>query len=228
MRVKQKGVTTIVIVVIVIVIVAIAGVGAYLATKGEGEEGEAALGITTTSLPDGVVDEAYSATLVASGGTSPYTWENIGSLPDGLSLSTGGVISGTPTTEENSSFTVKVTDSVENTDTKVLSIHVAAAGGEYTGTGTENYSGTWSGTGVSGTWEFAVDWDAGTVSGWFAGDAAGNVTGTVSPGAISASGSAAWGLVTWSGTFSVDGASVSGTWSAVAIYSGTFSGTKST
>lgn len=226
MRMKQNGVTTIVIVVIVIVIVAIAGVGAYLATK-EGE-GEAALGITTTSLSDGVVGVAYSATLVASGGTSPYTWENIGSLPDGLSLSTGGTISGNPTTEGDFSFTVKVTDSVENTDTKALSIHVGAAGGEYTGTGTENYSGTWSGTGVSGTWEFAVDWGAGTVSGWFTGDAAGNVTGSVSPGAISASGSAAWGLVSWSGTFSADGSSVSGTWSAPAIYSGTFSGTKST
>jgi len=99
----------------------------------------------------------------------------------------------------------------------------------YTGTGTENYSGDWSGAGYSGTWEFAVNWDAGTVSGWFAAGAAGpyDVTGTVSPGAISAEGTAAWGLVSWSGTFSSDGSSVSGNWS-FDVYSGTWSGTKST
>lgn len=58
-------------------------------------------GVTTTSLPDGKVGSAYSATLTATGGTPPYTWtleSGIeGSLPAGLSLSTSGVISGTPT-----------------------------------------------------------------------------------------------------------------------------------
>jgi hypothetical protein len=58
-------------------------------------------GVTTTSLPDGKVGSAYSATLTATGGTPPYTWtleSGIeGSLPTGLTLSTAGVISGTPT-----------------------------------------------------------------------------------------------------------------------------------
>ncbi|TVR63748.1 MAG: hypothetical protein EA422_08630, partial [Gemmatimonadales bacterium] len=47
--------------------------------------------ITTSSLPDGTVDESYSATLQASGGEAPYRWTLAsGSLPVGLSLSTGG------------------------------------------------------------------------------------------------------------------------------------------
>ena len=57
-----------------------------------------ALLITTSSLPNGQVGTAYSVSLAASGGTPPYTWSLIsGSLPAGLSLSTTGTISGTPT-----------------------------------------------------------------------------------------------------------------------------------
>ena len=47
----------------------------------------APLAITTTSLPNGVANTAYSATLAASGGTLPYTWSvTNGSLPAGLAL----------------------------------------------------------------------------------------------------------------------------------------------
>jgi hypothetical protein len=68
--------------------------------------------ITTSSLPNGQVGSAYSSSLAASGGTTPYRWSlSSGSLPAGLTLSSGGLISGTPTTAGTSSFTVKVTDS---------------------------------------------------------------------------------------------------------------------
>ncbi len=72
-----------------------------------------ALSVSTTSLPSGVVGTAYSATLAGSGGTLPYTWTlTSGSLPAGLSLSTSGVISGTPTAAvTGTSLTFKVTDS---------------------------------------------------------------------------------------------------------------------
>ncbi|MHC4715029.1 MAG: putative Ig domain-containing protein, partial [Planctomycetota bacterium] len=86
------------------------------------------LEITTTSLPNGTVDVAYSETLAATGGVTPYTWSVIsGSLPSGLSLaSSTGVISGTPTTEETANFTVQVTDSQDpaDTDTQALSITI--------------------------------------------------------------------------------------------------------
>jgi hypothetical protein len=55
--------------------------------------------LSPTSLPGGTGGVAYvSTTITASGGTSPYTFAvTSGSLPTGLSLSTGGVLSGTPT-----------------------------------------------------------------------------------------------------------------------------------
>ena len=80
--------------------------------------------ITTASLPAGTRSTAYSQTLAASGGVTPYTWSiSSGNLPAGLILtSTTGVISGTPTTRRTYSFTVKVTDVNAKTATKALSI----------------------------------------------------------------------------------------------------------
>lgn len=81
--------------------------------------------ITTTSLPDGKVGEAYSETLVATG-TTPITWTlESGSLPAGLSLF-GDTISGTPTTAGTFTFTVKASNS-EGDDTRDLTIVIRAA-----------------------------------------------------------------------------------------------------
>jgi hypothetical protein len=52
--------------------------------------------VTTASLPDGTVGNAYSQILIASGGIAPYLWV-AGPLPPGLTLSQNGMISGTPT-----------------------------------------------------------------------------------------------------------------------------------
>jgi large repetitive protein len=85
----------------------------------------APLAITTASLPAGTVGTAYSQALAASGGTSPYSWAIAsGSLPSGLSLSTGGTISGTPGAAGSSSFTVRVTDSASVTATAPLSLTI--------------------------------------------------------------------------------------------------------
>ena len=86
------------------------------------------LAISTSSLSSGMQNAAYSATLAASGGQTPYTWSiSAGSLPSGLSLTAStGAISGTPTTSGSSSFTVKVTDSSSpaNSTSEALSIIV--------------------------------------------------------------------------------------------------------
>jgi len=91
---------------------------------------DAPLTIATASLPDATVDTAYSATLAATGGTPPYHWTVTGgSLPDGLSLSDVGNISGTPTTTGSFGFTVQVSDTASPAATvsQALSIEVVTA-----------------------------------------------------------------------------------------------------
>ena len=92
-----------------------------------------ALSIITTSLPGGTVGQAYSATLQAAAGTTPFSWSlAAGSLPPGLTLSsTTGQISGTPSTAGTFSFTARVTDANALTATRALSIIISAAGGQF-------------------------------------------------------------------------------------------------
>ena len=92
-----------------------------------------ALTVTTATLPAAVMGTAYSQTLQAAGGVTPYTWSvPPGTLPAGLTLnSSTGVISGTPTGLVTGTipFTVTVTD-VETpthaTTPAALSIAVSA------------------------------------------------------------------------------------------------------
>jgi len=87
--------------------------------------------ITTASLPNGQQNVAYSATLAASGGVSPYSWSVVsGILPAGLTLGAStGAISGTPSSSGTSNFTVQVRDNNGQTATKALSITVTASAG---------------------------------------------------------------------------------------------------
>jgi len=69
------------------------------------------LGIPPQTLEDAGADVPYTATVTKVGGVAPYTWSLVdSSLPDGLSLSQDGVISGTPTTIGQYSFVVRVQD----------------------------------------------------------------------------------------------------------------------
>ena len=103
---------------------------------------DAAPTITTDTLPDGKVGEAYSQTLTATG-TAPITWSIDGGLPAGLSLNADtGEISGTPTAEGTATFTVKATNSA-GSNTKELSITITkAAPAEHTITVTTEGNGT--------------------------------------------------------------------------------------
>ena len=66
--------------------------------------------VSPSTLTAGKKSTAFSATLSASGGTSPYTFAmTSGSLPSGISLSSGGVLSGTPTVTGTFGFTVTST-----------------------------------------------------------------------------------------------------------------------
>ncbi len=69
------------------------------------------IALSPAALPNGTVAVAYSQTLVGSGGTAPYTFALFnGALPAGLTLTSAGVLAGTPTTAGSSSFTIRGTD----------------------------------------------------------------------------------------------------------------------
>jgi hypothetical protein len=89
-----------------------------------------ALSITTNSpLSSGIVGTPYSQALAATGGTSPYTWAlAAGSLPGGVSLSSSGTFSGTPTGQGSFNFTIRVTDTAEHTAQKAFTLTVVPAG----------------------------------------------------------------------------------------------------
>lgn len=79
--------------------------------------------ITTESLPEGKVNEEYSASLTADG-SEPIEWSvTQGSLPTGLSLTKDGKITGIPTVRGNYVFTVTASNGVES-DSKSFSISV--------------------------------------------------------------------------------------------------------
>ena len=79
--------------------------------------------ITTESLPEGKVSEEYSTSLSANG-SEPITWNvTDGNLPTGLSLSTNGKITGTPTAPGEYFFTATASNDVGSVS-KELTIHV--------------------------------------------------------------------------------------------------------
>ena len=96
--------------------------------------------ITIETLQNGQVDVEYLETLVAEG-DAPITWSlETGSLPAGLTLSTAGVISGTPTAAGTFTFTVVAINAV-GYDTKSLSIEVEKGTGALVGMPTLDIAG---------------------------------------------------------------------------------------
>jgi hypothetical protein len=87
------------------------------------------LGSTLTIPPDvalqASVNGPYTYTLQASGGTAPYTWSSTGSLPPGLTMSSSGVITGTPTAAGTYTFTARVTDAAGRTGTTEIAITIS-------------------------------------------------------------------------------------------------------
>ena len=105
------------------------------------------LSITISPLTGATVGSAYSATLAATGGTTPYTWSiaSGSSAPAGLTLSTAGVLSGTPTTASSGSgttFKVQVKDSSTTPQTATVTLTLKIAADPLSITSTSLTSGT--------------------------------------------------------------------------------------
>ena len=88
------------------------------------------LAVTTTSLPLAIPGRPYSTQLTFSNPEVgwPVIWDiTAGALPDGLTLSEGGLISGTPTGADSKTFTVRAREPFRRSGEKELTLTVAAA-----------------------------------------------------------------------------------------------------
>ncbi|MDW8412838.1 MAG: putative Ig domain-containing protein [Acidobacteriota bacterium] len=81
--------------------------------------------LSPLTLPSGTVGTSYSQTITASGGVAPHTFSAAGTLPTGLTLSTGGVLSGTPTAAGSYTFTVTATDANGCTGSQTYTVTIS-------------------------------------------------------------------------------------------------------
>ncbi|MFN7973827.1 MAG: putative Ig domain-containing protein [Acidobacteriota bacterium] len=146
--------------------------------------------LSPASLPNGTVGVAYSQTITASGGTAPYTFAvTAGALPPGLALSSGGVLSGTPTSAGTFNFTVTATDANGCTGNRAYSLVIGC--GTITlsppslpvGTVGTAYSQTITASGGTAPYSFAV------------------TAGSLPPGLALSAGGVLSGVPTTAGTF---------------------------
>ncbi|WP_316790812.1 MBG domain-containing protein [Pedobacter frigoris] len=122
-----------------------------------------ALVISPTTLPNPSFGAAYSQSLATTGGIAPYSYSIIsGSLPVGISFSSAGVLSGTPSSAGSFTFTVRSTDDIgaNNTISYTLTIGVptivvnpATIPGATVGTA---YAQTFTGSGSTAPYTFAL------------------------------------------------------------------------
>jgi len=148
--------------------------------------GPAPVAITTVSLAAGTTSTAYSQTLTSTGGTGAHTWSlTSGSLPNGLTLSSGGLISGSPTATGSFTFEVTATDTESESASKSFTVSVADPVSVTTSslpsgvTGTA-YSQSMAATGGTGTFTWART--AGTLPNGLTLNAAGLLSGTPTAG----------------------------------------------
>ncbi len=87
------------------------------------------LTLQPNNIPAGTENQAYSQMITAVGGNAPYSFAVIaGSLPVGITLAPGGLLSGTPTTPNSYSFTIEATDIDGNTGFRPYTFSIGTAG----------------------------------------------------------------------------------------------------
>ena len=89
------------------------------------------LEITTAStLPNGAPNVQYVQVLAARGGSMPYSWSlrpELGRLPQGLTLTSSGIVGGTPLENGTASFTARVREGNGDTTEKTFTLTIGAS-----------------------------------------------------------------------------------------------------
>ncbi|HXJ94735.1 MAG TPA: choice-of-anchor D domain-containing protein, partial [Terriglobia bacterium] len=81
--------------------------------------------VTSSPLTSGTNGVLYPQAFTAIGGTAPYSWViSNGSLPNGVTLTTGGFLDGTPTATGTFTFTLQVTDAAQSSQSQVYSLTI--------------------------------------------------------------------------------------------------------
>lgn len=121
--------------------------------------------LAEVTVPNAIVGVSYSQSFTASQGSTPYTFSvTEGTLPTGLTLnSNSGLLNGTPTTPGSFTFTLTVTDGVDLTDSRSITIAVVAEAPSITtaptlptATHTELYGVNLQGTGGLSSYTWTV------------------------------------------------------------------------
>ncbi len=86
----------------------------------------APLAITQASVPSGTTGQAYAQSLSGTGGQGSYTFVVVaGALPAGVSLTSAGLLSGTPTAAGTFNFTLALSDGIMPVTTRAFSLVIA-------------------------------------------------------------------------------------------------------
>lgn len=150
----------------------------------------AGIALTPSTLPNGTAGVAYSQSVGATGGVAPYTFTvTAGALPAGLSLGSGGALTGTPSSVGTFNFTVTATDANGQTGSAAYSVAIGsptivlapAAGPLTSATYATPYSQTFTASGGVGPYSYVIS--SGALPAGLGLDSSGALTGTpTSPG----------------------------------------------
>ena len=146
--------------------------------------GTASLTLLPASLPAATQGTAYSQTITAAGGTAPYTFSvSSGPLPAGLTLTSAGVLSGTPTANGSFGFIIQATDVNGNTGFRTYSLVIGSNSLTFTQSSLPNgsqgtpYNQTLTATGGGAPYTYSIA-SGSLPAGLTLNGSAGTITGT--------------------------------------------------